>query len=285
MLTYPEIDPVALSVGAFTIMGNTIGPLNIHWYGLTYLVGFLGCWALSIYRTRQRKQVIVAAQAEDLIFYGAMGVVIGARIGYILFYNFEAWMNDFSLIFRVWEGGMSFHGGLLGVAVAMLIYCRKIERNFFDMVDFVAPLAPIGLFCGRIGNFIGGELYGRITESPFGMIFPSDPGNIRHPSQLYEAFLEGLVLFVILFWFSNKPRPRCATIGVFVMMYGVFRFTVEFVRQPDAHIMFDVFGWMTRGQILCIPMIITGASLLVWAYAQESKKLKSNEDQITAAKS
>lgn len=272
MLTFPNIDPVAVSIGAFTVMGKTIGPLNVHWYGLMYLFGFVGAWALAVYRTRQRETVITGPQAEDMIFYGSMGVIFGARIGYILFYNFDAWMSDPMLIVRVWDGGMSFHGGLLGVTVAMLLFARKINRNFFDLVDFVAPLAPIGLFFGRIGNFIGGELYGRVTDSPFGMIFPGDPGNSRHPSQLYEAFLEGLVMFVILFFFNNKLRPRGASIGLFVLLYGIFRFAVEFVRQPDAHITSLFLGWMTRGQVLCLPMIIVGGGLLIWTYRQEPKR-------------
>ncbi len=269
MLTYPEIDPVAVSIGSFTIAGKTLGPLNIHWYGLMYLFGFAAGWALAYYRAGKRESVIQPKQAEDLLFYGAMGLVIGARVGYIVFYNFQAWTNDFSLIFRVWEGGMSFHGGLIGMAMGLLLYSRKINRNFFDVVDFVAPFAPLGIFFGRMGNFIGGELYGRPTDVPWAMIFPGDPGVPRHPSQLYEGFLEGLVLFSVLMWFSRKPRPRAAVIGLFLTLYGVFRFSVEFVREPDAHISFDLFGWMTRGQILCIPMILVGVSLLIWTYRRE----------------
>lgn len=280
MLTYPNIDPVAISVDAFTILGFTIGPLNVHWYGIAYLSGFIGAWLLALKRARQGGRVIVAEQAEDMIFYGAMGLVLGARIGYIVFYNFSAWMDDLGLIFRLWEGGMSFHGGMIGLALAMLLFARKINRNFFDLVDFIAPLAPIGLFFGRIANFIGGELYGRVTDSPVGMVFPGDPDNARHPSQLYEAFLEGLVLFAILYWFSSKPRPRGAVIGLFVLLYGVFRFSVEFFRQPDAHINYDLFGWVTRGQILCVPMMIVGAALIYWAYSSQ----KTFEENIANKK-
>lgn len=272
MLTYPNIDPVAVSIGAFTIAGKTIGPLNVHWYGLMYLMGFICCWSLAYYRASRREMVIQPKQAEDLIFYGAMGLVIGARFGYVIFYNFQAWMGDFLMLFRVWEGGMSFHGGLIGTALGLLLFARKIDRNFFDIVDFIAPFAPIGLFFGRIGNFIGGELYGRATDVPWAMIFPSDPGVPRHPSQLYEALLEGLLLFIILFWFSSKPRPRSAVIALFLVLYGAFRFIVEFVRQPDAHISFDLFGWVTRGQILCLPMIIVGIALLIWTYRREPKR-------------
>lgn len=272
MLTYPEIDPVAISIGAFTVAGKTIGPIEVHWYGLMYLFGFVGCWVLSLYRAKKRDAVINPKQAEDMIFYGAMGLVIGARAGYVLFYNFDAWTKDFFMLFRVWEGGMSFHGGLIGTAVGLLLFARRANRNFFDIVDFVAPFAPLGLFFGRIGNFIGGELYGRPTDVPWAMVFPNDPGVPRHPSQLYEAFLEGLVLFAILMWFSRKPRPRASVIGLFMLLYGVFRFSVEFVREPDSHIGYDLFNWMTRGQVLCIPMIVVGAGLLIWTYRREPKR-------------
>lgn len=258
MLSYPNIDPVAFS----------IGPVQVHWYGLMYLLSFAIGWALAAYRSRTRDAVLKPGQAEDFTFYVAMGIVAGARIGYILFYNVEAWLNDPLVLLRVWEGGMSFHGGMIGLAIAMLLYARKINKNFFDLVDFVAPFAPVGLFFGRIGNFIGGELYGRVSDVAWAMQFPGDPDNLRHPSQLYQAALEGLVLFVVLFWFSSKPRPRGAVIGLFMVLYGIFRFSVEFVREPDAHIMFDLFGWMTRGQLLSLPMIGVGIAVLVWSYRQ-----------------
>lgn len=272
MLKYPEIDPVAVSIDAFTIAGKSFGPFNIHWYGLMYLVGFAGGWFLAVYRAKKSERVIRPDQAEDLTFYSAMGVIIGARVGYVVFYNFSAWMDDPLMIFRLWEGGMSFHGGLLGLATAMLIYAAKIKRNFFDLVDFIAPFAPIGLFFGRIGNFIGGELYGRATDVPWAMIFPKDPGVPRHPSQLYEAFLEGIVLFILLFWFSQKNRPRGAVIGLFLLGYGSFRFFVEFFREPDAHIGFAAFQWMTRGQELCLPMIVGGLGIMIWAYRRDAKR-------------
>lgn len=269
MIKYPEIDPVALSIDAFTVAGKTLGPLNIHWYGLMYLCSFAVGWFLAQYRAKNSVRVITASQAEDFTFYSAMGIIIGGRVGYVVFYNFSAWMDDLFMIVRLWEGGMSFHGGLIGLATAMLIYAKKINKNFFDLVDFVAPLAPVGLFFGRIGNFIGGELYGRATDVAWAMKFPNDPNVARHPSQLYEAFLEGLVLFIILFWFSHKPRPRGAVIGLFMLGYGVFRFFIENYRQPDAHITFLLFGWMTRGQILCVPMIVIGLFLIVWTYTRE----------------
>lgn len=272
MLTSPHIDPVAVSLGTFQIAGKTIGPLDIHWYGLMYLFGFIGAWILAYRRGRRPDTVIQPQQAEDLIFYGAMGIVLGGRIGYVFFYNFQAWLSDPVMLFKVWDGGMSFHGGLIGTAIAMLLFARKINKNFFDIVDFVAPFAPIGLFFGRIGNFINGELYGRPSDVAWAMEFHTDPGVARHPSQLYEATLEGLVLFIVLFWFSAKPRPRASVIGLFMTLYGTFRFSVEFFREPDAHIMFDLFGWMTRGQILCVPMVVVGVCLLVWTYKQEPKR-------------
>lgn len=285
MLTYPDIDPVAISIGAFELAGKTFGPFNIHWYGLMYLIGFTGGWLLAYYRASKKDTVIEPRQAEDLVFYSAMGVVIGARIGYVFFYNFQAWMNDPLLIFRVWEGGMSFHGGLIGYAIAMLLYARKINKNFFDLVDFVAPFAPLGLFFGRIGNFIGGELYGRATDVPWAMVFPNDPTGLpRHPSQLYEAILEGLVMFAVLFWFSSKPRPRGAVIGLFLLLYGTFRFAVEFVREPDSHLKADLlFGWMTRGQTLCLPMILGGLALLIWTYSREPKRRQLRQQSRGAA--
>lgn len=266
MLPYPEIDPVAFSIGPFTIAGNTIGPLSVHWYGLTYLVGIGLAWLLASHRSRTRNTIMRPQQVEDLTFYVAMGVVLGGRVGYIFFYNFEGWMRDPAMILRVWEGGMSFHGGLLGVILAMLLFARKVQHNFIDIMDFIAPFVPLGLLFGRIGNFIGGELYGRVTNVPWGMQFPGDPANARHPSQLYQAFFEGLVLFAVLYWFSAKPRPRAAVSALFLLLYGVFRFFVEFTREPDAHIQFDLFGWMTRGQLLSLPMILVGAALLAWAY-------------------
>jgi phosphatidylglycerol---prolipoprotein diacylglyceryl transferase len=272
MLSYPDIDPVALSLGAFTLGGKTLGPINIHWYGLMYLFGFAAGWFLAFRRTSKRQMVVAPHNLEDLVFYCAMGVVLGGRVGYVLFYNFGAWLDDLTMIVRVWEGGMSFHGGLIGFALAMALYGKRHNKNFIDMVDFVAPFATPGLFFGRIGNFIGGELYGRATDVPWAMIFPKDPTGLpRHPSQLYEAALEGLLLFTILMWFSRKPRPRGAVIGLFVLLYGCFRFFVEFFREPDAHISYELFGWVTRGQELCVPMIIVGAGLIIWAYKKPSQ--------------
>ncbi|WP_413665894.1 prolipoprotein diacylglyceryl transferase [Microbulbifer sp. EKSA008] len=257
MLTYPEIDPVAFA----------IGPLKVHWYGLMYLAGFVAAWWLALRRSAKPWSPVIKSEVEDLILYCAIGVVIGGRLGYMFFYNFPQLLEDPISLIRLWEGGMSFHGGLIGVMLATALYARKIGTTFPALIDFVAPLVPIGLGLGRIGNFIGQELWGRETEGPWGMVFPKDPDLlVRHPSQLYQAFLEGLVLFALLWWFSSKPRPRLAVGGMFVTLYGVFRFLVEFVREPDGHIGFDLFGWMTRGQLLSLPMIIAGIALLVWSY-------------------
>ncbi|GAB6068374.1 prolipoprotein diacylglyceryl transferase [Methylothermus subterraneus] len=254
MLPYPRIDPVAIHVG----------PLKIHWYGLMYLFGFLGAWILA--RFRAPRFGWRAEEIDDLVFYGALGVVLGGRIGYMLFYNLGLFLRDPLSLFRVWEGGMSFHGGLLGVLVAMGWFARKHGRGYFEVTDFIAPLVPIGLFFGRIGNFINGELWGKVTDLPWGMVFPTGGKLPRHPSQLYEALLEGVALFAILWLYSAKPRPRMAVSGLFLLGYGSFRFLVEFIREPDAHIGYLAFGWLTMGQVLSFPMIAAGLGLWVWAY-------------------
>lgn len=276
MLTYPALDPIALSLGPFELFGKTLGPLEVHWYGLMYLLGFAGAWWLAVSRASKAHSPIAKAQVEDLIVYGAMGVVLGGRCGYVLFYHFERFLSDPMWLLRVWEGGMSFHGGLIGVVVAMALYARKIKTPFFALTDFMVPLVPLGLGFGRLGNFIGQELWGRASDVSWAMVFPKDPlGLARHPSQLYQAALEGLVLFVVLLWFSAKPRPRMAVSGLFLMLYGSFRFGVEFVREPDGHIGFDVLGWMTRGQLLSLPMVVLGVALLVLAYAKQSDAKKN----------
>jgi len=275
MLNYPALDPVALSIGPFEVAGRLLGPLQVHWYGIMYLLAFSAAWWLAMRRAAQPNAVIKPGEVEDLIIYGAMGVILGGRCGYVLFYHFERFLADPLWLLRVWEGGMSFHGGLLGVAVALLLYARKLKRPFWAFTDFVIPLVPLGLGLGRLGNFIGQELWGRASDVSWAMVFPRDPEQLaRHPSQLYQAFLEGFVLFVIMLWFSAKPRPRMAVTGLFVTLYGCFRFIAEFFRAPDSHIGFDWLGWMTRGQMLSTPMIVGGLLLLGWAYRQ-SKNVKT----------
>lgn len=275
MLMYPDINPVAISLPSFELVGKVFGPFNVHWYGIMYLCAFVSAWALAMYRTRGPNKVINKAQVENLITYGAFGVILGGRFGYVFFYGFNQFLADPLWLFRVWEGGMSFHGGLIGVIVAMFIYARRLKISYLSLMDFVAPIVPLGLGFGRLGNFIGQELWGRVTDVPWAMIFPKamDPAGVgRHPSQLYQAFLEGLVLFIIVFWFSSKPRPRSATSGVFLIGYASFRFLVEFVREPDEGIGFDLLGWMTRGQELCVPMFVLGIGLLIYAYAFSANK-------------
>ena len=196
-----------------------------------------------------------------------MGVVLGGRVGYALFYGFERLSADPLWLFRLWEGGMAFHGGLLGVLVAMAVFARQQRIEWGRLMDFVAPLAPVGLALGRLGNFIGQELWGRASDISWAMVFPRDPLALaRHPSQLYQFALEGCLLFAILMWFSRRDRPTWAVSAVFLMGYGALRFAAEFFREPDTHIGFDALGWLTRGQILCIPMLIIGAALFYRAY-------------------
>jgi len=262
VLIYPDINPVALS----------LGPLKIHWYGLMYVVGFAAAWLLGRYRAKQPHSVFTPSDVDDLLFYCALGVVLGGRIGYILFYQAGAWIHDPLMLLRLWEGGMSFHGGLIGVLIAIWLFARKTQQGFFTISDFVAPLVPPGLFAGRIGNFINGELWGSPTDLPWGMVFPYVDQLPRHPSMLYQAALEGLVLFILLWWFSARPRPRMAVSGLFLIGYGCFRFLVEFVREPDAHIGYLWGGWLTMGQLLTTPMILIGLVFMVYAYRHRTHK-------------
>lgn len=261
MLTYPEIDPVAIRVG----------PLAVHWYGLMYLIGFLGFWVLARIRAAREGSGWQKRDVDDLLFFGVLGVVLGGRLGYVLFYDLSGVLENPLSVFAVWRGGMSFHGGLIGVLVALYLYSRSRQRRFFDVTDFVAPMIPLGLGAGRIGNFINGELWGRVSDVPWAMIFPGAGPLPRHPSQLYEAFLEGLVLFIVLWIYSSQPRPRMAVSGLFLFGYGLFRFAVEFFREPDRHIGFVALDWLTMGQILSAPMILAGMILLVLAYQRDSQ--------------
>ncbi len=259
-MQFPIIDPIALKVGA----------LELRWYGIMYLLAFLIAWALGRYRVRLSQthphpiyKPWTSVQYDDLLTLGMLGVILGGRFGFVLFYDLPSYLNDPSEIFRIWNGGMSFHGGLLGVLVAMWYYARRNGRSFLEVMDFVAPFVAPGLFFGRIGNFINGELWGNVSSVPWAVVFPHAGHLPRHPSQLYEALLEGLLLFTVVWLYSAKPRKLGAVAGSFSICYGLARFLVEFVRTPDAHLGYMAFGWMTMGQILSIPLILIGLWLLV----------------------
>lgn len=260
MLTFPNINPYIFK----------LGPVAPTWYGMMYVVGFtLGYWAAR-YRARHDPRW-PAEQISDLLTYLMIGVIVGGRVGYVLFYGRNEWLKDWLYPLKIWEGGMSFHGGLLGVLIAMYFYARRVNKGYFEVTDFIAPLIPIGLFFGRIGNFINGELWGKVTDLPWGMVFPTGGALPRHPSQLYEAILEGLVLFVILWVYSAKPRPIGRASGLFLIGYGVFRTAVEFVREPDSHLRYLAFDWLTMGMLLSLPMIIFGVYLYVRPVRLEAK--------------
>lgn len=266
-----QIDPIALQ----------LGPLAVHWYGITYLLGFAIAWWLGRSRVRAgRLPGVDDAGFGDLLFYGMLGVVLGGRIGYILFYDLSTYLAHPMQVFRIWEGGMSFHGGLLGVLAAAYWWARRQGLHFFDVADFIAPLVPPGLGLGRLGNFINGELWGKPTDGSWGVVFPQslppqfatlDAAGLRaqfesgalnmyarQPSQLYQFALEGVAMFCILWWYSRKPRPRYAVAGAFALLYGVFRFAVEFVRLPDTQLGYLAFGWLTMGQALSLPLVAVG---------------------------
>ena len=258
----PDIDPVAIH----------LGPLQVHWYGLMYLIGFMGAWWLGIYRAKRPGSGWHPQEIADFLFYGALGVILGGRIGYVLFYNLGYYLDHPIEVFYIWAGGMSFHGGLLGVITAMWWYARRTNRTFFVVADFVALLTPTGLAAGRIGNFINHELWGRVTDAPWGMVFPNAGPLPRHPSQLYEFSLEGVALFAILWTYARKPRPTASVSGLFLLCYGCFRFIVEFVREPDPQLGYLAFGWLTMGQVLSLPMILFGGWLMWWAHRRFTQK-------------
>jgi phosphatidylglycerol:prolipoprotein diacylglycerol transferase len=280
---YVAIDPVAISAG----------PVEIHWYGIMYLLAFLFFWAGGNWLANNRKWWGWSAQdVSDFLFYGMLGVVIGGRLGYVFFYSFDTLLQDPLYLFKIAQGGMSFHGGLLGVMAAVLWFARRTGRSFWQVADFITPLGTIGLGFGRIGNFIGGELWGRLSAKPWAMIFPNSiesggwqsealrqewmGGTLdqfaRHPSQLYQAILEGFVLFLILAIYSRKPRPAAAVSGLFLTGYGCFRFIVEFFREPDQHLGFLAGGWLTMGMILSLPMVVAGLLIMLLAYKYHPAK-------------
>ena len=256
MLVHPQFDPIAIS----------LGPLAVRWYGLMYLVGFALLWTAGRYRiARSPGGVWTAKDLDDALFYGILGTILGGRFGYVLFYKFGDYLTEPWRIFYVWEGGMSFHGGMLGVILAMIWFAWSRKQDWLAITDFIAPLVPLGLAAGRLGNFINAELWGRPTDVPWAMVFPNVDRLARHPSQLYEFALEGVALFALLWWFSACPRPRGAVSGAFLAGYGVFRFLVEFTREPDGHLGLLAAGF-SMGQWLSAPMVVIGLAMIVWAY-------------------
>lgn len=264
-MTYPMIDPVAL----------TLGPLQLRWYGLMYMVGFVLGWILGRWRATRPGSGWTALEVDDLLTCVMIGIIIGGRLGYVLFYDLPAYLADPMEILRIWNGGMSFHGGLLGVVGAFWYFAHTRRRSFLEVADFVAPLIPQGLFFGRLGNFINAELWGKTSTLPWAMVFPGAGPEPRHPSQLYEALLEGLVLFLLLWIFSAKKRAPGAVAGLFAVGYACFRFAVEFVRLPDAHLGYLAFGWLTMGQLLCLPLLLIGLWLLFRPQAQGNGSVES----------
>lgn len=300
MIHLHQIDPIAVHFPAFELFGRQFQPA-IHWYGLAYALAFLTAWWLG--RSRVLAGRLPGVDAErfgDLMFNGMLGVILGGRIGYVLFYAFGDFLANPLMLVKVWDGGMSFHGGLLGVLVAAWWWARKQGLHFIDVMDFVAPWVPPGLGFGRVANYVGAELWGKYTQAGWGVVFPTDPAFAgwssqqlqaqfasgaldrfaRHPSQLYQALLEGLVMFCVLWWFSRKPRPRYAVSGLFALLYGVFRFIVEFVRVPDAQVGehgYLAFGWLTMGQVLSLPLVALG---LYWLWL--SRRSPTLQPQVPA---
>ena len=254
MFVYPEINPIAIS----------FGPIQIAWYGLMYLFGFLAAYWLALERTKQDWSPLANDQIEDLIFYSAVGVILGGRLGYMFFYDMESLISDpitwFVRVPQIWQGGMSFHGGFLGVILAVKIFSSNEKVDFVELIDFVAPLVPIGLGLGRLGNFINNELWGKTTDIPIGFLVD---GVVRHPTQLYEAVLEGLVLFSILWIYSRIKRGHGLVAAAFLFYYGFFRIFIEFFRAPDSHIGYLYDKWLTLGQVLSLPMLILGLWIII----------------------
>lgn len=269
-LQFPVIDPIIIS----------IGPLALRWYGMMYLVAFIAAMFLANKASDKSNGVWTREQVSDLLFYGFLGVVLGGRIGYVLFYQFDYFLAEPLYLFKIWTGGMSFHGGLLGVITAVYIFAKKTNKSFLAVGDFVVPLVPIGLGMGRLGNFINAELWGRQTDVPWAMVFPTDALQLpRHPSQLYEFFLEGVVLFIVLYFVTRKPRSLGLASGTFLIGYGVFRSIIEFFREPDAHLGL-YFSFISKGQILSVPMILAGILIIYIGYLSQEKLAISNTKKV-----
>ena len=251
----PDINPIAVQ----------FGPIAIHWYALSYLAAFGMAWWLGNRLADRPGSLFSREQVADFIFYGALGILLGGRLGYILFYKPGYYLDHPLEIFFLWRGGMSFHGGMLGTVFALWLYARHLKTGLLQVTDFIGPLVPLGLGFGRIANFINQELWGRVTDAPWGMVFKTGGPLPRHPSQLYEAFLEGAVLFAILWWTAKRPRPTGMITGIGIAGYGVFRMFIEFFRQPDAHLGYLAFGWLTMGHLLSLPMVLFGIGLVMWS--------------------
>jgi phosphatidylglycerol:prolipoprotein diacylglycerol transferase len=254
-MIFPHIDPVFLR----------LGPLEFRWYGLMYICAFLASYFIILAGVKRKGLPLSKDQVADLIFTVALGVILGGRLGYILFYNLPFYISHPMKLFAVWEGGMSFHGGLLGATLAGIYFIRKHKLRFYPLADIAFLSAPVGLMLGRIGNFINGELYGRVTDLPWGMVFPGGGSLPRHPSQLYQAFLEGPVMFLIMYAIFRKVKAEGVVFWSFIALYGTFRFLVEFAREPDAQIGY-LFGTLSMGQLLSLPMVILGAAMMVHRY-------------------
>ena len=275
MLVYPQIDPVAVH----------LGPLSIRWYGLMYLIGFAFFILLGRYRIRQNPDgPVTSNMLDDMLFYGVLGVIVGGRLGHILFYQFGYYLQHPLEIFAVWQGGMSFHGGFLGVITAMAVLARKYRLPWLAVTDFIAPLVPLGLGAGRIGNFINGELWGRPTEVYWGMIFPHVDNIPRHPSQLYEFALEGLAFFVLMWIYSARPRPVGAVSGMFLIGYGIFRSLAEFFREPDDGFMGMMTLGISMGQWLSLPMVVAGILMIAWTYRAQPEPSRSPQQTVRTSR-
>ena len=262
-MQHPQFDPIAIQ----------LGPVAIHWYGLMYLLGFAAVWLLGRRRIKRGQSDFTLRELEDIIFYSVIGVVIGGRLGYALMYKPGHYLTHPLEIFQIWEGGMSFHGGLIGVILVLLWYARRQQRHFLEIGDFIAPMIPLGLAAGRWGNFVNGELWGRPTDLPWGMVFPYAGPVTRHPSQLYEMIFEGLLLFALLWWYSSKPRKRGQVSALFLIGYGTARFLVEFTREPDDFLGLIAAG-LSMGQLLSLPMVLIGA-LIFWKSTERSSPART----------